>query len=199
MTTKLLDLVLPVRCVGCRTNGRLWCDACAAEFGALIPVRRPALDGGPPAYALAAYRGPARDAVLAYKERGRRELAEPLGAAVGRALPWMPRPGPDPDGVWWLVPAPSRRRTSRQRTHPKPKVSKASGVNASKSAYFSDHRRVGNFGFSVLHRPTWPDGCGSGRGRRRPAAARSCCSTTSSPPGPRPPRATRCSPRPGWR
>ncbi|MEV6602537.1 ComF family protein [Kutzneria sp. NPDC051319] len=115
MTTKLLDLVLPVRCVGCRTNGRLWCDACAAEFGALIPVRRPALEGGPPAYALAAYRGPARDAVLAYKERGRRELAEPLGAAMARALPWMPRPGPDPDGVWWLVPAPSRRRTSRQR------------------------------------------------------------------------------------
>jgi predicted amidophosphoribosyltransferase len=115
MTSKLLDLVLPVRCVGCRTNGRLWCDACAAEFGAPIPVRRPALEGGPPACALAAYRGPARDAVLAYKERGRRELAEPLGAAVARALPWAPGARPDRDGVWWLVPAPSRRRTSRQR------------------------------------------------------------------------------------
>lgn len=115
MTTKLLDLVLPVRCVGCRTDGRLWCEACATEFGAPIPVRRPSLDDGPQACALAAYRGPARDAVLAYKERGRRELAEPLGAAVARALPWAPGARPDPDGVWWLVPAPSRRRTSRQR------------------------------------------------------------------------------------
>ena len=115
MTTKLLDLVLPVRCVGCRTNGRLWCDRCAAEFGAPVPVRRPAFEHGPPACSLAAYRGPARDAVLAYKERGRRELAEPLGVAVARALPWAPGARADPAGVWWLVPAPSRRRTSRQR------------------------------------------------------------------------------------
>jgi len=31
------------------------------------------------------------------------------------ALPWIPEARPGPDGVWWLVPAPSRRRTSRQR------------------------------------------------------------------------------------
>ena len=115
VTTKLLDLVLPVRCVGCRANGRLWCESCATEFGGPTPVRRAPISSGPPAYALARYRGPARDAVLAYKERGRRELAEPLGTAVAKALPWVPEARPDPDGVWWLVPAPSRRRTSRQR------------------------------------------------------------------------------------
>ncbi|MFC0439038.1 ComF family protein [Kutzneria buriramensis] len=115
MTTKLLDLVLPVRCVGCRTGGRLWCESCAAEFGGPLPVHRAPITDGPPAYALAPYRGAPRDAVLAYKERGRRELAEPLGAAVARALPWIPEARPGPDGVWWLVPAPSRRRTSRQR------------------------------------------------------------------------------------
>jgi predicted amidophosphoribosyltransferase len=115
VTTKLLDLVLPVRCVGCRTDGRLWCAACATEFGGPTPVRRAPIADGPPAYALAGYRGPARDAVLAYKERGRRELAEPLGAAVAQALPWVPEARSGPDGVWWLVPAPSRRRTSRLR------------------------------------------------------------------------------------
>ena len=115
VTTKLLDLVLPVRCVGCRTNGRLWCESCATEFGGPTPVRRAPISAGPPAYALARYRGPARDAVLAYKERGRRELAVPLGTAVAKALPWVPEARPGPDGVWWLVPAPSRRRTSRQR------------------------------------------------------------------------------------
>lgn len=115
MTTKLLDLVLPVRCVGCRTSGRLWCETCESEFGGPIPVHRAALADGPPAYALAAYRGAARDAILAYKERGRRELAEPLGVAVAKALPWVPEARRDPGGVWWLVPAPSRRRTSRLR------------------------------------------------------------------------------------
>jgi predicted amidophosphoribosyltransferase len=115
VTTKLLDLVLPVRCVGCRAIGRLWCEGCESQFGGPTPVRRPPIAAGPPAYALASYRGPTRDAVLAYKERGRRELAEPLGAAVARALPWVPEARPDPDGVWWLVPAPSRRRTSRLR------------------------------------------------------------------------------------
>jgi predicted amidophosphoribosyltransferase len=115
MATKLLDLVLPVRCVGCRTDGRLWCTSCETEFGGPTPVRRAPISAGPPAYALAHYRGPAREAVLAYKERGRRELAEPLGVAVAKALPWVPEARPGPDGMWWLVPAPSRRRTSRQR------------------------------------------------------------------------------------
>ena len=80
-----------------------------------MPVQRPPLASGPPAYALADYRGPAREAVLAYKERGRRELAKPLGRALARAVPWLPEAELAADGTWWLVPAPSRRPAARRR------------------------------------------------------------------------------------
>ena len=47
------------------------------------------LPGGPPVVAAGRYRGPLRTAVLAYKERGRRDLAGPLAALL------VPRsPGP---------------------------------------------------------------------------------------------------------
>lgn len=71
-----------------------------------MPVTRPGL---PSAYALAEYRGPARRAVLAYKERGRRELAVHLARALARALPAI-RAGPV-----LLVPAPSRPSAARSR------------------------------------------------------------------------------------
>jgi predicted amidophosphoribosyltransferase len=115
MTTNLLDLLLPVRCVGCRAPGELWCDTCSTEFGGPLPVNRAPIASGPPAYALADYRGPAREAVLAYKERGRRELATPLGKALAKAVPWLPEAERAADGAWWLVPAPSRRTAARRR------------------------------------------------------------------------------------
>ncbi|GAA0597720.1 ComF family protein [Kutzneria viridogrisea] len=115
MTSKLLDLLLPTRCVGCGVPWDPWCPACATELGGPLPVRRPALATGPPAYALGGYRGAARAAVLAYKERQRRELAVPLGSALAAALPWVPEARPAADGTWWLVPVPSRRAAARKR------------------------------------------------------------------------------------
>ncbi|RZS33994.1 putative amidophosphoribosyltransferase [Herbihabitans rhizosphaerae] len=107
----LLDLVLPVRCAGCGRPEHAWCPACHAGVDGPFPVRR---RGGPPMYALAAYAGPARRAVLAYKERGRRDLAAPLGRMLGAALPSLPGVQPCA-GTWVLVPAPSRPSAARLR------------------------------------------------------------------------------------
>ena len=75
----LLDLLLPGSCGGCAAPGPGWCAGCAARLG---PLRWPMLPGGPPVVAAGRYRGPLRTAVLAYKERGRRDLAGPLAALL---------------------------------------------------------------------------------------------------------------------
>lgn len=65
-------------------------------------------------FALGRYRGTLRSALLAYKERGRRELAAPFGAALARGLSTL---GDEimPSGDWWLVPVPSRPDQARRR------------------------------------------------------------------------------------
>jgi len=111
----LLDLVLPAHCAGCGTPGTLWCACCASYLARPEAVARPLLAHGPPVYALGAHRGPARAAVLAYKERGRRGLARPLGRSLAGVLPRLPGARAGPDGTWWLVPVPSRRAAARAR------------------------------------------------------------------------------------
>jgi predicted amidophosphoribosyltransferase len=64
---------------------------------------------GPPMYALAAYDGAIRRAVIAYKERGRRELAKPFGRLLAEALPALPGSAPR------IVPVPSRLAAVRRR------------------------------------------------------------------------------------
>ncbi|MGW6425671.1 ComF family protein [Nocardia sp. NPDC055053] len=107
----LLDLVVPAHCAGCATAGAAWCACCAAELS-LDPVRvRPRTDPGVPCWALGPYRGPARRAVLAAKERGRRDLAAPLGLALAVALARLRAP----DRPLVLVPAPTRAAAARRR------------------------------------------------------------------------------------
>lgn len=61
------------------------------------------------------YVGVLRGAVLAYKERGRRDLAPVLGTALGRAVGRaVGRAAGRPTAVW-LVPVPSRRPVARAR------------------------------------------------------------------------------------
>lgn len=109
--TVLLDLVLPARCGGCGLAGSSWCAGCAEEL-ARAPVRvRPRVDPGVPCWALGPYRGPGRRAVLAAKERGRRDLAEPLGLAMAGALGRLRTP----DRPLVLVPAPTRAVAARRR------------------------------------------------------------------------------------
>ncbi|MET1073596.1 MAG: ComF family protein [Umezawaea sp.] len=110
MLTGLLDLVLPPRCAGCGAAGTC-CATCLAEFTAPHRVRVP----GRPVYALAEYQGAPRELVLAFKERGRHDLAGRLGGLLGAALAAVPEARADAAGTWWLVPAPSRRAASRRR------------------------------------------------------------------------------------
>lgn len=83
ITSALLDLLVPSKCAGCHRPGRVWCPHCARLLGPPFPIRP---DGQPPVYALGHYAGPVRAALLAYKERGHRELAEPFGAAIAAGL-----------------------------------------------------------------------------------------------------------------
>jgi predicted amidophosphoribosyltransferase len=111
MTSRLaavLDLVLPARCVCCGAAGATWCLRCRPH-GPPLPVRRPGTLDGLPAYALAEYSGRTRTAILTYKERGVRRLAEPLGTALAAALPDLRH------SARWLVPAPSRPAQARAR------------------------------------------------------------------------------------
>jgi predicted amidophosphoribosyltransferase len=101
----ILSLILPSFCAGCDLPGTAWCLTCAAS----LQVRQVPRPGLRHAYALTEYAGPARRAVLAYKEKGRHELSTVLGGALAVALPAV-RAGP-----FALVPAPSRPSAARSR------------------------------------------------------------------------------------
>jgi predicted amidophosphoribosyltransferase len=113
----LADLVLPRTCAGCGLPGSALCRRCGALFARphlATPRRFP--EGFPPTVAAGAYDGPVRPAVLAFKERGRAELAHPLGAALALAVAAVVSavPGPPPPGVL-LVPVPSSAAALRTR------------------------------------------------------------------------------------
>ncbi|MFD2419240.1 ComF family protein [Amycolatopsis pigmentata] len=117
MVNRALDLVLPVTCAGCGDPGSPCCAECFAMLAKPGPVAR-GPTGAVPVYALAPYSGPPRRLVLAYKERGRRDVAGRLGAALAAALPYLPEARPGLGEWWWLVPVPSRRTASRVRGGP---------------------------------------------------------------------------------
>jgi predicted amidophosphoribosyltransferase len=108
----LVDLVLPVGCAGCGTAGPPWCSGCAAGVGP--PRWLPGLGGRPATVAAGVYSGALRGALLAYKERGRRDLAAPLADLLAAALLAEPA---ERFALrhWWLVPAPSRAAAARAR------------------------------------------------------------------------------------
>ncbi|AXB48735.1 ComF family protein [Amycolatopsis albispora] len=111
---RVLDLVLPPVCAGCGEPGAACCATCVRAWGTPTPVPLATVA----AFALARYTGVARRLVLAYKERGRRDLAPVLGGLLAKAVPYLPGASPAPGGRWWLVPVPSRRAASRVRGGP---------------------------------------------------------------------------------
>jgi predicted amidophosphoribosyltransferase len=105
----LADLVLPRRCPGCGRPGVL-CPACRPPGPPLV------LDpAGLPVGAAAAYADGLRAALLAYKERGRRDLAGPLGDLLAAALAGLLASLPAPPGPLVLVPVPSTRAAAAAR------------------------------------------------------------------------------------
>ncbi|MCV2488611.1 ComF family protein [Geodermatophilus sp. YIM 151500] len=117
----LVDLVLPRTCAGCGVPGAVLCRACAAGLAAprlATPRRFP--EGFPPTVAAGAYAGRVRPAVVAFKERGRAELAGPLGTALALAAAAVAAgvPGPGPAGIpapLLLVPVPGSAAALRSR------------------------------------------------------------------------------------
>jgi predicted amidophosphoribosyltransferase len=133
MRFALLELIAPVRCAGCGAGdvgGGALCAGCAPAFSVAawrVPARPPPGGAGapwlPPLWASATYAGPVPSAIVAYKERGRRDLAPFLAdlltrsvtACVAAAAP--PRAGPVPPVI--LVPVPTRRAAAvRRGDHP---------------------------------------------------------------------------------
>ncbi|MGH3841512.1 MAG: ComF family protein [Pseudonocardiaceae bacterium] len=131
MLSSLLDLLLPVDCGGCGVPGPALCGDCTRSLGAAVRVYPPSCQAGSPVYALGTYQGRLRCALLAYKERGRRDLAAPLGAALAVALLQMRHPhgelsqgelsqgelsqGELSQSGIWLVPVPSRSAAAARR------------------------------------------------------------------------------------
>lgn len=113
----LLDLLLPASCVGCGADETSWCADCGAALRgrARRTAPDPCPDDLPPTWAVAAYDGPVREAVVAHKEHGVLSLTAPLGIALAssvRAALVACGTGPEPV---LLVPAPSRPAAVRDR------------------------------------------------------------------------------------
>ncbi|MEV6912895.1 ComF family protein [Amycolatopsis sp. NPDC051071] len=102
---------MPAHCASCGAPGAPCCETCQTVWGSLSEITRAPTAGLVPVYALARYADEARRLILAYKERGRRDLAPSLGRALAEALPRI-RP------EHCLVPVPSRRHASRVRGGP---------------------------------------------------------------------------------
>ncbi len=114
----LLDLVLPLECGGCSRGGTPWCPDCAAQLSGPPVAVAPRVDPGVPVWSLGAHSGAPRAAVIAAKERGRRDLARPLGVSLAGALRGLRSGGEiDPPELarLTLVPAPTRPRAARVR------------------------------------------------------------------------------------
>lgn len=110
--TDLLDLVFPRRCLDCGALGEAWCLRCRGRaVSAQVP--HPSVE----VFAAGEYAAGLRRVVLAYKERGRRDLAPLLARSVAEAGWQRPearlRLVGQPAAV--LVPVPSRRAAARER------------------------------------------------------------------------------------
>ena len=106
----LVDLVLPRGCLGCRAPGGPLCVRCRPA-GAPLAVSGVGL----PVTAAAPYVDALRTAVLAYKERGRRDLAPLLGGLLGDAVQSVRAGRAPPQGQLVLVPVPSSRAARAAR------------------------------------------------------------------------------------
>ncbi|HMT49369.1 ComF family protein [uncultured Dietzia sp.] len=114
----LADLVVPLECAGCGRAHERWCADCAGTLlGAPLRVRTRA-DLRVPAWALARHTGAPARAVSAYKDRGRPDLARPIGAALASGIDALRAAGELAEASerpTVLIPAPASPRARRRR------------------------------------------------------------------------------------
>jgi predicted amidophosphoribosyltransferase len=113
----VLDLVLPLQCGGCGAPSTRWCRGCAAALEVAVDephVLAPRADPGVPVFALGRYAGPRRQAIVALKEHGRRDLAGPLSRALALGIHRLNTWGVLAEPLT-VVPAPTRRSAARRR------------------------------------------------------------------------------------
>lgn len=103
----LVDLVLPRRCVGCGSTLGVLCPGC-------VPSASPHLAAAD-TWAAASYDGALRAALLAYKERGRRDLAGPLASLLTNSVQAVLAAERSPPTGVLLVPVPSARAIAAAR------------------------------------------------------------------------------------
>lgn len=118
LAARLIDLVLPVECAGCGVAGAGWCGSCDELLHEGPVGVRPRVDPGVPVWSTGPFAGPRRSAVIAMKERGRRDLADPFAASLVRVIDALREAGElDPPELapLALVPAPSRPSAARRR------------------------------------------------------------------------------------
>ena len=112
------DAFLPLSCAGCgRPERSGWCRGCDRALAAATRSPRRAIPAGggvdlPPVFVAAAYGGVLRAAVLAYKERGRRDLAPVLGVPLGVVVRYAAASASAPV---LIVPVPASRAAVRRR------------------------------------------------------------------------------------
>lgn len=114
----LTDLVVPLECGGCGRPRHRWCPVCAATLDRPPSGVRTRADLPVPVWSLARHEGPPARAVSAYKDRGRTDLAAPLGAALAAGVDTLRVWGEIPEAAerpTVLVPAPASRRARRRR------------------------------------------------------------------------------------
>lgn len=109
-----LGLAAPWTCAGCGRPDNRWCGQCARTLDLAprvhVPSPRPA--GLPALYVSARYEGPLRAAMVAWKDRGRRDMTAPLAAALSRLLASLDQPDRPPYAV---IPIPSTPAAVRRR------------------------------------------------------------------------------------
>lgn len=130
--SELADLVLQRSCAGCGSAGTSWCAECAARL-ACPPTVRPVVaagarvPGGPGlrVWSVAEFRDEVRAAIVSWKDRGRADLTGVLAQGLRRSVLAAVadvgvRPAVADDAAprpLLLVPAPSSRRSRRDRGH----------------------------------------------------------------------------------
>jgi predicted amidophosphoribosyltransferase len=114
LAAALTDLVLPRTCAGCGVPGAALCRPCSGWLAVpRVATPRRVPWGFPPTTAAGPYAGPVRPVVAAFKERGRAELAVPLGAALAVAVAALLAASEETSVV--LVPVPSSPAALRAR------------------------------------------------------------------------------------